>query len=76
VQLNKTVIIDEIQRKPDLFPVLRSLIDMNRRPGRYILLGSASPDFFKESAESLAGRISYLHVYPFIIDEVGGNWKD
>jgi predicted AAA+ superfamily ATPase len=75
-QSGKTVIIDEIQRKPTLFPVLRSLIDMDRKPGRFILLGSASPDIFKESAESLAGRISYIYLHPFILDEAGGDWKD
>jgi predicted AAA+ superfamily ATPase len=75
-QSNKTVIIDEIQRKPGLFPVLRALIDMDRQPGRYILLGSASPDIFKETAESLAGRISYLNLHPFMLDETGGDWKD
>lgn len=74
-QMEKTVVLDEVQRKPELFPMLRSLIDMDRKPGRYILLGSASPDLSKETAESLAGRISYLHLHPFIIQETGGDWK-
>ncbi len=74
-QTDKTVVIDEVQRKPDLFPVLRSMIDQKRIPGRYILLGSASPDIYKETAESLAGRISYLHLYPFVWQETGGDWK-
>lgn len=56
------VIIDEIQRMPELFPLLRSLIDRNREDGRFILLGSASPELLFKSAESLAGRISYLEL--------------
>ena len=56
---NKTVIIDEIQRRPELFPVLRSAIDANRINGRFILLGSASKDLLLMSNETLAGRIVY-----------------
>lgn len=55
----KLVVIDEIQRKPELFPVLRSLVDRNRRNGRFLILGSASPALIRQSAESLAGRIIY-----------------
>ena len=65
---NKTVIIDEIQRKPELFPVLKSLVDRNRVPGRFIILGSASPDLIRDSSESLAGRIVYMELNPFDID--------
>ncbi|MEX0968606.1 MAG: ATP-binding protein [Bacteroidia bacterium] len=61
-QQDKLVVIDEIQRKPELFPLLRVLIDENRQSGRFLLTGSASPDFIRDSAESLAGRISYLHL--------------
>ena len=68
---DKLVIIDEIQRKPDLFPILRVLIDQDRRPGRFLLLGSASPDLRRQAAESLAGRIDYLELAPFSLDEVG-----
>lgn len=68
---DKRVIIDEIQRKPDLFPILRVLIDQDRRPGRFLLLGSASPDLRRQAAESLAGRIDYLELAPFSLDEVG-----
>ena len=61
---DKLVILDEIQRRPDLFPVLRGLIDKNReqgrRAGQYLLLGSASMDLLRQSSESLAGRISYI----------------
>ena len=68
---DKLVVIDEIQRKPELFPILRVLIDRDRRPGKYLLLGSASPSLRRQSAESLAGRIEYLELAPFTLDEVG-----
>jgi len=69
--LDKCVIIDEVQRMPELFPLLRALIDRKRVPARFILLGSASPDFLRHSAESLAGRIAYFELTPFSINEVG-----
>lgn len=72
-QENKCVIIDEIQRKPSLFPLLRSLIDNNRIAGRFIILGSASPDLIRDSSESLAGRIAYLNLMPFSLTEIPGN---
>jgi predicted AAA+ superfamily ATPase len=59
---NQLVVLDEVQRMPDLFPVLRSLIDEDRRPGRFLLLGSAKPSLMRSSGESLAGRIAYLHL--------------
>ncbi len=59
------VIIDEVQRMPALFTELRSLIDRRRVPGRFLLLGSASPLLLKETSESLAGRITYLALFPF-----------
>lgn len=65
------VIIDEVQRRPDLFPVLRSLIDEQRRPGRFLILGSASPALLRQSSESLAGRIVYHELKPFNLQEVG-----
>ncbi|MFN0174334.1 MAG: ATP-binding protein [Saprospiraceae bacterium] len=68
--LDKCVIIDEVQRMPELFPLLRALIDRKREPARFILLGSASPDFLRHSAESLAGRIAYFELTPFSINEV------
>lgn len=66
----KTVIIDEIQRKPDLFPVLRAVIDSNRVNSRFILLGSASPQLLFLSNETLAGRIVYLELTPFEHTEI------
>lgn len=67
---NKTIIIDEIQRKPELFPVLRSAIDINRSNGRFILLGSASKDLLLMSNETLAGRVVYTELTPFIYNEI------
>lgn len=66
----RTVILDEIQLMPELFAELRSLIDEDRVPGRFILLGSASPDLIRKSADSLAGRIAYLELSPFFLNEV------
>ncbi|MDP3036145.1 MAG: AAA family ATPase, partial [Rhodocyclaceae bacterium] len=70
---DKLVILDEVHRTPGLFPVLRGLIDSARRAGRtagqYLLLGSASLDLLKQSGESLAGRIAYLELAPFNIQE-------
>lgn len=70
------VLIDEIQRRPDLFPVMRSLIDEQRRPGRFLILGSASPALLKQSSESLAGRIVYHELKPFDLQEVGALPED
>lgn len=67
------VIIDEIQLKPDLFPLLRALVDLNRRPGRYLILGSASKNLIRQSSESLAGRIIYHELMPFTLKEVGAD---
>lgn len=65
------VVIDEVQRVPELFPVLRALVDETRTPGRFLILGSASPDLLRQASESLAGRIRYLELSPFTLDEVG-----
>jgi predicted AAA+ superfamily ATPase len=68
---NRLVIIDEVQRAPELFPLLRALIDQDRRPGRFLLLGSASPELSRFGSESLAGRIIYNELSPFSLDETG-----
>ncbi len=73
---NKLVIIDEIQQRGDLFPVLRSLIDMDRHPGRFLLLGSSSPDLIRQSGESLAGRIAYHELSPFVLGELSRDRMD
>lgn len=67
---DKLICLDEIQRVPDLFPVLRSVMDENRKNGQFIILGSASPDLIKQSSETLAGRISYFELTPFVLKEV------
>ena len=67
---DKTVIIDEVQRMLSLFPILRSLIDQNNEAGRFILLGSASPDLLAKSSETLAGRIVYRELTSIRYDEV------
>ncbi|MCB0579614.1 MAG: ATP-binding protein [Phaeodactylibacter sp.] len=67
---DQTVIIDEVQRLPELFPVLRALIDRKRQPGRFILLGSASPELIRDTSESLAGRVAYLELPPFTLAEI------
>jgi predicted AAA+ superfamily ATPase len=67
---DQLICLDEIQRIPELFPVLRSVIDENRRNGQFIILGSASPDLMKQSSETLAGRISYFALTPFVLKEV------
>ena len=73
--IDKLVIIDEIQNAPDLFAVLRGLIDQGRREGRktgqFLLLGSASIELLRQSGESLAGRIAYRELKPLDITEVG-----
>lgn len=69
-QEEKLICLDEIQRKPDLFPVIRSLVDENRSPGSFLILGSASRDLIRQSSESLAGRISYKKLTPFLWDEI------
>ncbi|MBL7974053.1 MAG: ATP-binding protein [Candidatus Kapabacteria bacterium] len=61
---DKTIILDEIQTMPDIFPLLRSLVDDNRKPGRFILLGSASPALLQSSSETLAGRIATIKMEP------------
>ena len=61
---DKCIIIDEVQTIPSLFSVLRSVIDENRRNGKFILLGSASPQLVKGVSESLAGRIAYRELSP------------
>ena len=63
------VILDEVQRMPDLFRLLRPVIDANRSPGRFILTGSASPTLVKGVSESLAGRIAYLELSPINLIE-------
>jgi len=73
---HELVILDETQRMPDLFPLLRSLVDADRRNGRFLLLGSASPDLVRQSSESLAGRVVYLELSPLSLEEVGATMEN
>lgn len=71
----RLVVIDEIQRNQGLFPVLRSLVDARRKNGRFLILGSASPDLSRQAAESLAGRVLYHELAPFTLEEIGGSQR-
>lgn len=67
---DKLIILDEVQTMPKLFPLLRSVIDRKRSKGRFLLLGSATPELIKGAAESLAGRISYFDLNPVRLQEI------
>ncbi len=75
---DKLICLDEIQRLPEFFSILRSEIDKDRRPGRFLILGSASRDLIRQSTESLAGRIAYVDLPPFTVKEVAQTtpWSD
>src|SRR3989338_1327564 len=68
--LNGLVVIDEIQRRPEIFPALRVLADRPRKGNRYLVLGSASPHLLQQSSESLAGRIAYHELNGFGFGEI------
>ena len=68
--LTGLVVIDEVQRAPDLFPILRVLVDRRPPPARFLILGSASGSLLRQSSESLAGRVEYLRMGGFALDEV------
>jgi predicted AAA+ superfamily ATPase len=69
--LRGVVVIDEIQRRPDLFPILRVLADRRPLPARFLILGSASPELLRQSSETLAGRLETLVLTGLALDEVG-----
>ena len=69
--LNGLVVIDEIQRRPGLFPVLRVLADRRTRPARFLILGSASGELLRQSSETLAGRIERIEIGGFTLAELG-----
>lgn len=77
---DQLVILDEVQRTPELFQTLRGLIDKGRRrglkTGRFLLLGSASIDLLRQSGESLAGRIAYVELGPLTVTETDGNGNE
>ena len=64
------ICLDEIQRLPEIFPLLRSLVDEHQRAGQFLILSSASKNLLRQSSESLAGRISYLELTPFTLSEL------
>jgi predicted AAA+ superfamily ATPase len=74
--LRGVVVIDEVQRKPDIFPILRVLADRESLPARFLILGSASPALLRQSSESLAGRITTISMSGFNLDEVGFNLQN
>lgn len=67
---DECMIIDEIQNKPDLFPLIRSVVDVNKKKCNFLILGSASPKMLKQSSETLAGRIGYIELGPFSYSEL------
>lgn len=69
--LTGLVVIDEIQRRPELFPVLRVLADRNPLPARFLILGSAAPELLRQSSESLAGRLEIIRISGFTLAETG-----
>lgn len=74
---HRLIILDEIQRMPELFAVLRGYVDANPGAGRFLVLGSASPDLLKQSSETLAGRIGYIEITPFNsseVDDIQKHW--
>ena len=74
--LKGLVVIDEIQRRPELFPILRVLADRPRRPASFLVLGSASPHLLKQTSESLAGRVTYVELDGFGLGDVEArNWR-
>ena len=70
-KLKGTVVIDEIQRRPELFPALRVLADRKPLPARFLVLGSAAPELLRQSSESLAGRVERVEFGPFTLAECG-----
>ncbi len=77
---DQLLIIDEVQRKPDLFRLLRVVVDERKRKGErsghFLLLGSASKELLQKSSESLAGRIRYLELTPFTVSEINKHEED
>ena len=74
-QKDNLICIDEIQRKPELFPLIRSLVDDWNKQGCFLILGSASRDLLRQSSESLAGRISYKRLTPFLWKELENDYS-
>ena len=78
-RLQGLIVIDEVQRQPELFPLLRVLMDRSDDPGQFLLLGSASPNLARQAGESLLGRVEMVEVGGFDLQEAtaaAGHWKD
>ena len=69
--LKGLIVMDEVQRLPELFPIIRVLVDRPKNPARFFILGSASPEMLRQSSETLAGRIIYHRLAGFMLDEIG-----
>lgn len=75
-KLSGLVVIDEIQHRPELFPILRVLADREEKAARFLILGSASRDLIRQGAETLARRIAFVEVTPFSLAETGPEATD
>ena len=75
-RLRGLVVLDEVQRRPEIFTVLRVLADRTRGPARFLVLGSASPKLLRQSSESLAGRVAYYELPGFAVSEVSSSQAD
>ena len=74
--LRGLVVIDEVQRRPELFPVLRVLVDRSPSPAKFLVLGNASPELLRQGSESLAGRIAFHELSGFDLEETGSeHWR-
>jgi predicted AAA+ superfamily ATPase len=74
--LRGLVVIDEVQRHPDLFQVLRVLADRRPAPARFLVLGSAAPELLRQTSETLAGRVRFVELGGFSLEEVGEtHWR-
>ena len=71
--LKNLIVIDAVQRRPDLFPILRVLADREPLPAKFLILGSASPDLLRQSSESLAGRLELITMSGFSLEELGSS---
>lgn len=74
--LRGLIVLDEVQRRPDLFPILRALADRRPLPARFLILGSASPALLAQTTETLAGRVSYVELSGLDISEIAANRRD
>jgi len=74
-QLKRLVVIDEVQRRPDLFPLLRVLADRRPLPARFLILGSTSPELLRQSSETLAGRLETVLLEGFRLSDLGASYQ-